>query len=74
MVKMVITALGIGNENAPGTPTFKDVPKSNWSYKYIEAAHNEGIVNGTTEDRFEPDSPCSREQMAVIIIRALEES
>ncbi|MCH1624515.1 pullulanase [Fredinandcohnia quinoae] len=52
---------------------FKDVTdKSTWSYPGIEAAYHAGIVNGTSADTFDPNAFITREQIAAMIIRAVE--
>src|SRR3989339_490981 len=35
--KLVVLGMGYDLEN-PETPTFSDVPKTNWAYQYIETA------------------------------------
>ncbi|MFD2444569.1 S-layer homology domain-containing protein [Bacillus sp. CGMCC 1.16607] len=47
-------------------PGFKDVPKENWSYQYISALANKGIIAGYG-DEFKPNDPLTRAQMAKII-------
>ncbi|MFU1797420.1 alpha-amylase family glycosyl hydrolase [Paenibacillus azoreducens] len=51
---------------------FADVPKDAWYAAPIAAAHEAGIVQGRSEAVFEPDSPITREEMAVMLIRAYE--
>ncbi|MFE8698111.1 S-layer homology domain-containing protein [Cytobacillus sp. FJAT-53684] len=51
---------------------FKDVPASlEWSVKEIEAANAAGIVEGSN-GKFNPNDQITREQMATIIVRAIE--
>ena len=53
--------------------TFKDVSKSKeWAYPGIEAAYHAGIVKGKTKDHFDPDGLITREEIATIIIRAIQ--
>ncbi len=54
--------------------SFKDVPAGVWHHDYIAAAVNAGLMSGYDTDSFGPDDNISREQMAVIISRALPES
>lgn len=35
---------------------FKDVPKTAWYYKSVTGARDMGLINGTTEEKFSPDS------------------
>src|SRR5690606_1654394 len=53
--------------------TFKDVGSSKaWAYPGIEAAARAGIVAGKTDGSYAPDAPITREEMAVMAIRAVE--
>ena len=58
--------LDIKNVKDPG---FKDVSESEWSYGYIAALTNLGIVKGYG-DQFKPNEPLSRAQMAKMITLA----
>ncbi len=73
IVKMIVLSLGINTKPAStgSNPTFKDVPSNHWAYEYVEAAHRAGIVNGTSPDLFQPDKYCTREEMAVMLVRSL---
>ncbi len=51
--------------------TFTDVPKDQWYSEAIAWAQENGIVKGMTETTFEPDLLISREELAVILWRAL---
>ncbi len=51
--------------------TFRDVPDDAWHHDYIAAAVKAGLITGYDETTFGPDDNISREQMAVIISRAL---
>jgi spore germination protein YaaH len=51
--------------------TFNDTAK-HWARKEIEIARDNDIVLGTGKGRFEPDKPVTREEMAVILDRLLE--
>lgn len=52
---------------------FKDVGSSKaWAYPGIEAAARAGIVAGKTDGSYAPDAPITREEMAVMAIRAVE--
>src|SRR4029077_8810177 len=56
----------------PDTPSFTDVPTTDFGYQYIEALKASGITggcgNGTT---FCPDANLTRRQMAVFLAKAL---
>ncbi len=53
--------------------TFNDVNTSKkWAFAAIEAAAKAGIVNGTTDGSFNPDAPIKREEIAAMVVRAVE--
>jgi hypothetical protein len=56
-----------GNNNLP----FTDVKPSKWYYNEVAIAYNYGIINGLSETAFGPDENITRQQMAVMIIRAM---
>lgn len=49
---------------------FGDVTENDWHYKYINAVVNAGIVKGY-DGIFAPDTPISRQDMAVMVYRML---
>lgn len=52
---------------------FKDIPENmTWGNIEIEAAYRAGIIKGKTEGVFEPNTPITREQMTLMMIRAIE--
>jgi hypothetical protein len=55
--------------NATGT-VFSDVPASYWAAKWIEQLAEEGITGGCGGGKFCPNTPVTREQMAVFLLRA----
>lgn len=53
--------------------TFSDVPASKkWAYAGVEAAARAGIVNETVNGEFNPDVPVKREEIATMVIRAID--
>ena len=48
---------------------FSDVDYSSWYGKYISWASENKIVNGKSENLFDPDSPITREEMALMLTR-----
>ncbi|MCJ1908246.1 S-layer homology domain-containing protein [Planococcus ruber] len=53
--------------------TFKDVRTSKaWAYQGIEAAARAGIVFGKTDGTYDPDAEITREEIAAMMIRAIE--
>jgi hypothetical protein len=69
----VYVARGIcgGVEVPPGPPdpTFSDVPTSHWAYDEIELTVAHNVVQGYPDGTYRPDSPVSRDQMAVFIYK-----
>ena len=51
---------------------FKDVKKDIWYYDAVKAAVDNGVIQGIDANNFKPNDNISREQMAVIVMRALE--
>ena len=70
-VKMVVSALEMDTEVTIELP-FVDVTPDEWSYPYIAAAYQAGIINGTSETVFGVGETISRQDMAVITARALD--
>lgn len=52
------------------TTTFPDVPKWQWAWRYVEGAHDAGVVNGYW-DGYHPSEAVNRAQMAGYIARTL---
>ncbi|GLX66343.1 S-layer homology domain-containing protein [Paenibacillus glycanilyticus] len=50
---------------------FHDVESSKWFYPYVNAAYAAGIITGYN-DQFKPQDTITREEMAVMIARALK--
>lgn len=49
---------------------FTDVKASHYAYQSIKAVSEAGIINGKPGNKFEPDAPLTRAEMAVILNRA----
>lgn len=70
-IRMLLTTLNIKlvvDENT----TFSDVLPDTWYTNYVNAALNMGIVNGISSDSFGVGQPISRQDMAVMCMRAFE--
>ena len=50
----------------------KDVDKNNPYYEEIKLAYQSGIISGTGDGKFEPDKEMTREEVAVLISRAIK--
>ncbi|MFS1517105.1 S-layer homology domain-containing protein [Bacillus sp. SCS-151] len=67
---LIVRALNIPTEEYKGT--FSDIPESlTWSALEIEAAQRAGIVTGRADGTYGPNENITREQMATMIIRAV---
>lgn len=69
-VKIVISAFGYENATDTGN-TFVDLSSANWAYPYIVTAVNNGIINGVSDTQFGMGKKITRQEMAVILYRAL---
>jgi len=69
-IKMLDLTLGLSVSPA-GASAFTDVPVSAWYAPYVAAAVRAGIVQGTSPTAFSPGAALTREQMALMLARAL---
>ncbi len=69
-VKIIVMAFDALDEKA--TASFDDVAEDRWSYKYIATANRLGLVTGLDEHTFNPTGTITREDMAVIMHRAMK--
>lgn len=67
-VKILLMVMGV--EVSENETPFSDVDGNSWYAGYVSTAYALGIVNGTEDFRFSPDSHITRQDMAVIIHRA----
>lgn len=68
---MLVRGLGIDiSEDYDGV--FKDVKEKDWFAKEIQALYSTGIIKGITATKFNPNSPLTRQQAAVMLDRAFE--
>lgn len=66
---LLVRALGL--EPLEGGNGFDDMA-NHWARNAVAAAHTKGIVSGYTDTHFGANDRISREQMAVMLVRALE--
>ena len=64
-------ALNLDVSKAPETATFSDIPTSHYAYKYVEAAFKAGLIKGNGDGTFGIGTNLSRQDMAVLFVRAL---
>ncbi len=63
-------ASGSAAEGGSGA-SFSDVRPGDWFYGELAAAVRAGLIQGYGDGTFRPDAPVTREQMAVLVARAL---
>ena len=68
-VKMLVLTVGL--TPSTGTTPFADAPPSAWYAPYVSAAVKAGIVRGLSLTTFGPNETVTREQMVVMVARAL---
>lgn len=68
--KMAVQIMGL--ELIPGESSFDDVSADDWFAPYVNAAVEYGIINGISDTVFGTGSEISRQDMAVIIDRAIK--
>jgi hypothetical protein len=66
----VMLARAFGLQPGEGK-TFEDTA-NHWAQSLISAARDAGIVSGSSDQQFDPDVPITREQMAVMIVKAIK--
>ncbi|WP_110931265.1 leucine-rich repeat domain-containing protein [Paenibacillus bouchesdurhonensis] len=66
-----LLARALGLEPLEGGKGFDDTA-NHWARNYIAAAHARGIVSGYSDKHFGANDRISREQMAVMLVKALE--
>ncbi len=54
---------------SPDTPAFSDVAKGEWYYSNVETALKHNVIDSA--GTFRPGAPITREEMAVMLVRAL---
>lgn len=54
---------------SPKTPTFTDVPTTNWAYQYVEEAYSKGYVSGVGGGRYDPDGQVTYSEFAAMLVR-----
>src|SRR5690606_28560600 len=66
---LIVRTLGL---KASGAAVFSDVEDSKWYAEPIAAAFEAGIISGRNEGTFAPNDEITREEMAIIIVKAYE--
>jgi Phosphodiester glycosidase/S-layer homology domain len=68
---LLARTLKLDTVNVPDV-TFKDVPKTHKFYNEVAAIAGAGVMNGKAPGVFDPKSPLTRAEMAVILHRAFD--
>ena len=68
----VICLLLFSVANSAWAVEFSDVPQSHWAYAAIQSLSQREIVKGYPDNSFKPDMKVTREQFAIILVRALK--
>ena len=72
LLKMIIEAMKF--EKTTEAITLLDCKPDDWYYNYVATGYKLGIVNGVSEDKFGSQMTVSRQDMAVMLHRALKMS
>lgn len=70
MAKILVQLLKLPLETTTAS-SFADVDSKAWSAAYIEAALKAGIMQGYGNGKFDPQAVMTREQLAIVIVKAL---
>ncbi len=63
---------GLASYAPPSTPSFPDVRADAWNYKHVEYIKARGVTGGYPDDLYHSEWPCTRDQMAVYLVRAFD--
>ncbi|MGG1516455.1 S-layer homology domain-containing protein [Paenibacillus oryzisoli] len=66
---LLVRMLGLQEATQDKLP-FEDVPENAWYKKELQTAYQSGLIQGVSGDSFAPDSLITREEMAVLMVRA----
>jgi len=53
---------------SPATPTFRDMPATDWAFPYVETAVQQGVLSGYSDGTFRPTAEITRAQLAKLIV------
>ncbi len=67
---LLVRALGLPRETS-GETSFADVPEEAWYAVEVHTAFDAGLVQGLGPTSFGPDRPITRQELAVLVARAL---
>ncbi|WP_020618996.1 S-layer homology domain-containing protein [Paenibacillus daejeonensis] len=67
---LLVRALGL--TDAASSVPFADVPSGQWYAEEVAIAYEAGLITGVSETTFDPHADITREQMAILLVRAYE--
>jgi subtilisin family serine protease len=70
---LLVRALGLPKEGSGVTP-FADVPSEAWFAREVHTAYDAGLVQGLGPTTFGPERRITRQELAVLLARALEQA
>lgn len=62
----------LGVTETAGNLNFTDAKAGDWYYNTLATAYSAGLIKGVSDDKIAPNDNITREQMAVMIVRAME--
>jgi len=68
---LILRAMGI-MPSGSYSRDFSDVPVNFWGFKWIEEAFTRGIVKGTGQGKFSPNSEITRGEFVTMLVRAMK--
>jgi hypothetical protein len=69
LTKIIVLARGWALVH-PTTPSFSDVPASDWAYDYIETAAAHSVVGGYADGTFRPSNDATRAQFCKMLYQS----
>lgn len=69
---LLTRALGLRPESGDEVPSFSDVKPDDWFAEEVAAAAEAGLILGYEDGEFRPNASITREEMSVMLLRALE--
>ncbi len=71
-IKMLVSSLDNVKLTNPDGVVFSDIDNSMWYAIYVSAAKEKGITTGDTNGNFNPNGRITRQDIAVMLVRAFE--
>jgi spore germination protein YaaH len=68
---ILVRVLGFAGETGAAPVSFTDVPPGHWALHEIALAQQHGLIQGISDVRFAPDAPMTREQLCMLLARAM---